>query len=516
MTSPHPPAPASGPAGPDEPPADTSGDTSTGTSAPTSGVGELSRRAALNTAVRSVAEILGKVATLAWTVAAARTLSTEDFGAVSYALTLMLLLSSVAAWGFDSGLVRRSAAEPDSLPRLYRATQVEKTGLGLVVFSVASLVAVQSRADTGTWVVIVLMVLAGFPEMWSQSARGAAAVRQSAAAVSSALVVQRLVTAVVIVAALALGLGPVGVASGFLVGTLAGWGAHVLAVRRLDLHTRTRELTREDLAAAASGTFLLGVSSLVLMLLFRLDAVLLAALKGDEAVAVYSVAYRLLETVLFVAHAINQAVLPVLSSTSSTLRRRNAFERGVAVAGFVYLPFAVVCVVEGERVLRLLFGAPYGEAAAPVLAWLAPAPMLFAIAFFGNSLMLAQQRNRLLLASSVLALAVNTGLNLALIPAYSGVGAAIATSVAYLAQSLLVVYVVRDLEDRPRLLQPLTSAVLGGVVLLGVLLALDLPVVVELALGGVVYLAAWALASRRLAPDQYAMVAGVARRVARR
>ena len=51
------------------------------------------QRAARNAVVRAVAEVLGKVATLAWTVAAARMLPADDFGAVFYALTIMLVLT---------------------------------------------------------------------------------------------------------------------------------------------------------------------------------------------------------------------------------------------------------------------------------------------------------------------------------------------------------------------------------------------------------------------------------------
>ncbi len=241
----------------------------------TAGVGATTYRAARNASVRGLAEILGKFATLAWTVAAARILSQEDFGAVSYAMALMYLLSSFAAWGFDSGVVRRGSAEVALLPRVYLGSQVWKTALAALVFGGAALLALESRPTLASWFVLVLMLLAGFPELWSHTARAVASVRQSPAGVSTALVVQRLVTAAMIVAALVAGLGPLGLAAGFLVGTLAGWAAHHVAVRRLDVRPGLRGLTRTDLRTAASGTFLIGVSGLALMLLFRVDVVLL-------------------------------------------------------------------------------------------------------------------------------------------------------------------------------------------------------------------------------------------------
>ncbi|GAB2754942.1 hypothetical protein GCM10027020_03880 [Nocardioides salsibiostraticola] len=482
----------------------------------TAGIGAVTYRAARNASVRGIAEILGKFATLAWTVVAARMLSQEDFGAVSYAMALMYLLSSFAAWGFDSGVVRRGSAEVASLPRVYLGSQVWKTGLAALVFVAAALLALGSRPTLASWLVLVLMLLAGFPELWSHTARAVASVRQSPTGVSTALVVQRLVTAVMIVAALAAGLGPLGLAAGFLAGTLVGWAVHHVAVRRLDVRPGLRGLTRADLRAAASGTFLIGISGLVLMLLFRVDMVLLARLRGDAEVAVYSVAYRLLETVLFVSYAVHQAIFPVVSATSSGPRQRSAYERALAVVGFIYLPFAVVSVLEGGAVIGLLFGSDYATDSGRALAWLAPAPLLFAAALFGTALMMARLRTRAMLLASCVALLTNLALNLVLIPPYGSAGAAAATSVAYAVQTVVVLVVLRSPTPRPRLLPPLLPAAGASLVLAAALLAMRAPVLIELLVGMTAYFLAWALVVRRFAPEQLAVVRHLLSRKARR
>ncbi|WP_244928567.1 polysaccharide biosynthesis C-terminal domain-containing protein [Nocardioides sp. W7] len=471
-------------------------------------VGEVTHRAARNAAVRAVAEVLGKVATLAWTVAAARMLSTEDFGMVSYALTIMLVLSSLAAWGFDPAITRRGSADPDALPRLYLATQVWKTLIAAPVFLVPWFLLVGSPS-LGSGLVLGCLLLAGFPELWSHTARSAAAARQVSAGVSTALVVQRLVTALAVLLALEADLGVEGVALGFLLGTVVGWGAHVMAVRRLELRLPLRDLRGADLGAGIRGTFLIGLSSLVLMLLFRLDVLILGHLQGPDEVAVYSVAYRLLETVLFVTYAVNYAVLPVLSATADRGRRRLGYERALAVAGFVYLPFAVVCVVDGGSVLSLLFGASYADAAAPVLAWLAPAPLFVAAATFASSVLLALGRSRELLLGSTCSLLVNLVLNLVLIPPYGASGAAAATAVAYVVQAAVVLGGLRRLGERLSLLRPLACAAAASLVLLVVLVVTPLPLLVELVVGGAAYLGAWLVLIRRFEPEQQQVVLGL-------
>lgn len=474
-------------------------------------VGAVTHRAARNAAVRAGSEVLGKVATLAWTVAAARMLSEHDFGIVSYALTTMLVLSSLAAWGFDPAVTRRGAAEPGHLPRLYVSAQVWKTLIAVPVFLVTWVVLL-GHPSLGSALVIGCMLLAGFPELWSHTARSAAAAREVSAGVSTALVLQRLITAAAVLVALGFGLGVEGVAVGFLVGTLVGWGAHVAAVRRLDLRLPVRALRRVDLSDGIRGTFLIGLSSVVLMLLFRVDVLLLGQLDGPREVAVYSVAYRLLETVLFVTYAINYAVLPVMSATADATRRRLGFERAVAVAAFVYLPFTVVCLVDGASVLRLLFGDAYADSAAPVLAWLAPAPLFLAVATFATSVLLALERSWELFLGSTLALVANIVLNLVLIPPYGATGAAAATAASYVVQALVILVGLRRVGERVSVLTPLVSAAGASVALLAVLELSPLPLVVELLVGAVVYGGVWLLLVRWFAPEQQQVVLGLFRR----
>jgi O-antigen/teichoic acid export membrane protein len=66
--------------------------------------GELApaRGPAANTAWAILAQLLGKIATLAWTVVATRVLPQDDFGAFAFALGLSTLMVAVVEWGFDS------------------------------------------------------------------------------------------------------------------------------------------------------------------------------------------------------------------------------------------------------------------------------------------------------------------------------------------------------------------------------------------------------------------------------
>jgi len=470
----------------------------------------VTRRTARNAAVRAGAEILAKLATLSWTVVAARQLDPPQFGAFSFALSLVLLVSALPEWGFDPVVVQRASQRPEHLPRLHTEALAWQTLLAVPTFVVTALLALPARPTTEAAVVLVLLLFAGFPEMWSDTARASAAARQDQRGVALALVVQRVATAVLVVAALLSGLGVVGLAMGFLVGTLVGWIFHVRAMHRVRVRVAPRALTATGMRAMLTGSGYLGLSSLVLIVLFRVDVVLLGALQNDAAVATYTVSYRLLETVLFVAYAVNQAVFPVMSAARDGERTRQGLERGLAAAAVVYVPFAAVALVEPEAVLSLIFGAEYRVASAPVLRWLAPVPVLFTMAYLGQSALVASDRARSILVAALAAAFVNIVTNVALIPVLSGVGAAIATTVSY---TVMVVLVALSLQrvgvGRVRLLRPLHEAALSAVLFAGLLLALELPLLVELLLAGSVYVVGWYALARRYSPEQVAVVLGL-------
>jgi O-antigen/teichoic acid export membrane protein len=483
----------------------------------TSHTGHTARVAAANVVVRGSAEVLGKIATFVWTVFAARELSQTEFGAVSYALTLMLVLSALPNAGFEVGLVRQGSARPEVLNRVFTQTQAWKTLLGIPVFGIAAVLIGLVEPSATTALVVALFLLAGFPEIWSSSLRSASTTTQQPWAASSALVAQRLVTAVLIVAIAWAEPTPLGIAVGFVLGTYAGWLAHVVALRRAGVHLVPSEVHWPGLRDLMRDTWVVGLSSMVLMLLFRLDAIILEALVGYEAVANYSVAYRILETVLFVTFSVNQAIFPVMSATTSLERIRRGYERGLAVIGFVYLPFATVCVLEGGKVIRLLFGERYAESAEPILQYLAPAPLFYAVAFFGASVLLSRRFQAATLTAAALATVVNVVANVALIPRWEGTGAAIATSVSYAVQATAILVAVRRRAGvRVGVLRPLLESGLASAALAVVLWLLETSLFVELALGGVVYLGLWTLVSRVTAPEQLEVISTLLLRRRRR
>lgn len=471
--------------------------------------GPKTRRAARDAAVLSIAEIAGKIATLAFTIAAARILTTEDFGAFAYALAFSLLVAAIPTWGFDPLLTQRGSAEPGRLSTHFSETIAWRTALTIPVFLAAGAAGFAQRPNVSSGIALVLVLAAGLIDNYSHAGRAAASAKQDQFGMAVALVAQRMVTAVLAIGALVAGGGLVGLSAAYLVGTAVGLVGVWMSLRQLGVGPTRQGLTREGLLRTGRMSVSVGIAVVISMVLFRVDQLILEALKGEAALGTYAAAYRLFETVLFVSWAMRRTIFPVISAGTETWRLKRGLEQGVAALAVLYVPFGVGIWVEAGPILNLLYGEPYATAAASAARWLAPSPIFFAISYLAGAVLLARERRWLNTAGVAIAAAFNVGANLILIPRLSGTGAAIATTTSYALLSVLLLAFAFPEVGLVRLDRSVALPVIAAAVMGAVLAAAPLPIVPEVLLGIVIYSGLWLMVASRWAPEQVSVIRAV-------
>jgi O-antigen/teichoic acid export membrane protein len=450
-----------------------------------------SRRAAGNVLATAGAQVLGKVLTLVWTVVAARELTRHDFGEFNFALSLALILSAISEWGFDPALVRMASRSQADRDRHYTEAFVAESLVGVLLFG-AVIAAVLPTRDTGAdRLAMALVFIAVFVDLWNDTARsvGAAAARQGRT--SAALLVQRVVTAALVLPLLWLGTGIAGLAGGMLGGYVVGWFANVAAVRSFGSRLRLRSLSGPEFRSFVRQSLPIGVSSLILALVARIDVVLIELFKGSAAVASYAAAYRLFEAVLFVTFAVSSATFPMMSASGDDHERvRTVVRAAAAIMTVLLMPFTAVCLVDTTGVLAL-FGESYQELSAGALRWLAIAPIAYSLAYCTGTALIAVGRNRGLVISSAVALAVNVILNLAVVPRWAGTGAALVTTLSYMAEAAVGIMLLRPVTGPFRWLSAAPESLVAGVILGLGLWLVPAPAIVEIPVGLVGYVLCW-------------------------
>jgi O-antigen/teichoic acid export membrane protein len=201
----------------------------------------------------------------------------------------------------------------------------------------------------------------------------------------------------------------------------------VVASRMADFSWPVRTSLWRPLIGAALP---LGVAGVFTALYYRLDVVLLAWLKPAADVGQYGVAYRFLDA-FGVLPAIAMTVLaPVFSRSfvegGDVLRRRFRHSAGLLSVPAVYL--AVVGGATAWRVLPELPGFAEFEGGGVALSIMCPAAGLILLGTVLQGTLISGHLQGVLLRVSAIGLGVNIALNLILIPLFSYVGAAAATT----------------------------------------------------------------------------------------
>jgi len=198
----------------------------------------------------------------------------------------------------------------------------------------------------------------------------------------------------------------------------------------------------------------LGFFLVVLNLYQYIDSVMLGYLRTDAETGLYVAAFKIYEGFTYAPLAISAVLTPRLSAlfTSDRPRHRRLALVGVGASAAVGVGVAGVAFLLATPILVFLFGAAYAPATVPFQILCLGLPVVFAI-WILHAIAISVDRERLLLKTGLVGLAINVALNLYVIPHYDGAGAAFATVVGELASLGILVAGLRaswaDVPARP-------------------------------------------------------------------
>jgi PST family polysaccharide transporter len=193
-------------------------------------------------------------------------------------------------------------------------------------------------------------------------------------------------------------------------------------------------------------------SQLALLLLFRLDTIMVQAMRGAEDAGIYGAAVKVSEVLYFLPATLGGSCLSALV----TLRRRDPLRYQRRVSEYLALTViaamgcAALLAIVAPSLVAVLFGQSFA-ASAPILVVHAWAFVPFAIGTARTIYFTAEGRLWVNLPSVVTAVLLNALLNWWWIPIYGGTGAAWATLIAYTAAWVLSSFLLPAARDVPRL-----------------------------------------------------------------
>jgi O-antigen/teichoic acid export membrane protein len=215
----------------------------------------------------------------------------------------------------------------------------------------------------------------------------------------------------------------------------------------------------------------LGLGDVVRGITWQLDTLLLGLLQPAAVVGIYSVAYRPLGPLNWLPRAVLTAAFPSFARLADgdheALQR--AFAGSLRLLWIASLPLAVAICICAEPVIRLVAGEEYLEAVVPmrILIWVATLSFL---SFQFRFLFAALGKTRVFIWLVVVVLAVEAGLQLALIPRWGYFGACLGTVVGELVFTAAGLAICRQLGVGRVEWRAMFAAVLAAAVMAALLI----------------------------------------------
>jgi O-antigen/teichoic acid export membrane protein len=422
------------------------------------------RRFAANVTWMLVAQVAGKAASFVFIVIVARNLGVAEFGVFNFAISFVPLFLVVGGFGLESTVIRELARDRERLSELFATGIALRASLGLVGLALAFIGGpffLDGAEEIGVLLIIgtALFVdeLSGF---LGTVFKAFETMRYHALVVLT----NRIVSTALAFAAVAFGAGLLVVCATYLAGSLGAFVFGCVALRRNFPPIDLRRLRAPVARSLARAGIPLGLAGILNTAVFRIDTVMLQAIKGSVEVGLYGVAYRFFESLLFVAWSLGNVALPRMSRQGDAGRVRT-FELTVTLALSFYLPIAVAMPFAATVVVEALFSPRYAEAATAT-GVLAGAAVLYSLAYLARMGAIALGRMRQIAWIAAATLAVNLAANALAIPRYGFEGAAWTTLATEAFEALLLTGLfLRASQARVRVspaLAPLVaSAVLG-------------------------------------------------------
>jgi O-antigen/teichoic acid export membrane protein len=403
----------------------------------------LARTVAVTTVSLVAGRIVALLAGIGATAIASRYLGLDGFGALTLAMAIVSLLALLTDLGMSTMAVREIARAPQLERRI--VGNVRTLGLAFSACASVLLVGIAEVAYADQSLVrhaILILSVQLLTSPLLSSARAHLQARQLGPRIALGDVALALAMFGASAGAAAADLGFEAMVAAVSFGYLAQ-AVTLTALMRPDTRWAWN-VGRKSWRVLLVISLPFGATVIVNYLYFRLDVVLLSLISGTRDVAVYGLAYRVLEGLMVLPSYFMFALFPEIARLAGERERVDGIVRAaLATMEALALPLVLFFFVFAGDVVRLIGGGAYADAAWVVRILMLALAISYLSGVYGHALPALGLQN-MLFRWSLVVLGVNLAVNLALIPSFDVIGAAMAVVIS----EAVAFAVVRHLYSR--------------------------------------------------------------------
>jgi O-antigen/teichoic acid export membrane protein len=184
------------------------------------------------------------------------------------------------------------------------------------------------------------------------------------------------------------------------------------------------------------------VSNIMTFLNYRLGTFLLAYFLTNYAVGVYTVAVNVGERLSIFSQSISQVLLPRIASSNEEEDRNKITSMVSRFIMILVVVLAIIVFIFADWICHLLFGYKYPESP-ELLRWLLPGVTVLAVEKILSNDLAGRGKPELNMYVSFFNVAITLILNLILIPTIGVAGAAISSSITYIASFIIKCWIYK-------------------------------------------------------------------------
>tara|TARA_R110001606_G_scaffold314556_6_gene461329 strand:+ start:6287 stop:7600 length:1314 start_codon:yes stop_codon:yes gene_type:complete len=395
------------------------------------GIRKLSRYLA-NTAWLLFDQILVLIITFAITAIVARYLGPELFGILSFAFALGALFGVVGKVGLEGIAVRELSIEgADQGSVLGTVFLIKGTGsfVAACVLVMYAFLAVEDALERNIIFVAALFVLSSPLSVMNYWFQANVLGKYSAISNTTGYLVSGLIRLLFVWGAF----GAVYFAVANLIQALTTaflvWAFYTYKRAPSLLSWKPSWQVAKRLLSESASVFLGGIFGVIYL---KVDQVMLRWLSNPEELGIYAVAVKISEATYFLPGAIMASFFPLLVQLKKTDEAAyNSYLRAACdTVAMLSMAIIIGVVLFGQLFINLAFGPEFRGSSLILLIHILATPFIFLRTVFSRWILIEGMASFLVISQGLGAL-LNVVLNFALIPHFEGVGAAVATVLAY-------------------------------------------------------------------------------------
>jgi len=380
--------------------------------------------------------MLGKILSLVVGIFIAKFLGPHDFGDLSFATSFTAIIAAVGTLGLDSFVIREILDQPGKRDEILGTSFWMRLGVSLFLVPVTVLIYIFFRSisdQKGTELTLVITFCAS--ALFFKAFNIIDSYFQSQ--VRSKFVVQvqnicLIISSLIKISFVMLQLSLVYFAFALVIdGVMLAIGL-VIIYHKENLNIRNWMFDASRAKSLLNKSWPLILSAIMITLYMQIDILMLKYFTGSTEAGIYSAAARISEAWYFIPVAIVTSVFPAIIHARKTdparyqKRLQNLYDLLVVIS----LPVALVVSLGADTFIHMLYGDKFYGAGMMLSVHIWSGIFVFLGSASGQYL-LAEGYTKISFYRTTVGAIVNILLNLWLIPLYGGLGASIATLIAY-------------------------------------------------------------------------------------